>query len=90
MTVQAKYLGTAPVGAVEALRFEITLDTHSVNLDQYDLKQLALLQNDRGVAVKPVSFEKKGASCAGRCSRVGRRRWLSSFRTTASGSCWSE
>ena len=61
VTVEAKYLGTAAVGAVEALRFEIKLDTHSVNLDQYDLKQLATLRNDRGVAVKPLSFEKSGS-----------------------------
>jgi len=61
VTVEAKYLGAAPVGAVEALRFEIKLDTHSVSLDQYDLKQLSTLRNDRGVAVKPVSFEKKGS-----------------------------
>ena len=61
VTVEAKYLGTATVGAVEAIRFEIKLDTHSVNLDQYDLKQLATLRNDRGVAVKPLSFEKTGS-----------------------------
>ena len=61
VTVEAKYLGTATVGAVEALRFEIKLDTHSVNVDQYDLKQLATLRNDRGVAVKPLSFEKNGS-----------------------------
>ena len=61
VTVEAKYLGTATVGAVEAIRFEIKLDTHSVNLDQLDLKQLATLRNDRGVAVKPLSFEKTGS-----------------------------
>ncbi len=61
VTVEAKYLGTATVGAVEALKFEIKLDTHSVTLDQYDLKQLATLRNDRGVAVKPLSFERSGS-----------------------------
>jgi hypothetical protein len=61
VTVEAKYLGPGPLGTVEAIRFEIKLDTHSVNLDQYDLKQLATLRNDRGVAVKPLSFEKKGS-----------------------------
>ena len=61
VTVQATYLGAAAMGTVEALRFEIRLDTHSVNLDQYDFKQLATLQNDRGVAVKPLTFEKKGS-----------------------------
>jgi hypothetical protein len=61
VTVEAKYLGTATAGTVEAIRFEIKLDTHSVNLDRYDLKQLATLRNDRGVAVKPLSFEKTGS-----------------------------
>ena len=61
VTVEAKYLGPAPVRGTEAIRFEIKLDTHSVNLDQLDLKQLATLRNDRGVAVKPLSFEKTGS-----------------------------
>ncbi len=61
VTIEAKYLGTAADGAVEALRFEIKLDTHSVNLDQYDLKQVASLRNDQGVAVKPLTLEKKGS-----------------------------
>lgn len=61
VTVEARYLGPASGGTVGALRFEIKLDTHSVNLDQYDLKQLATLRNDRGVAVKPLTFEKQGS-----------------------------
>ena len=59
VTVEAKYLGASAAG--DAIRFEIKLDTHSVNLDQYDLKQLATLRNDLGVAVKPLTFEKKGS-----------------------------
>ena len=61
VTVEAKYLDAGPAGAGTPIRFEIKLDTHSVNLDQYDLKQLATLRNDRGVAVKPLSFEKEGS-----------------------------
>ncbi len=59
VTVEAKYLGASAAG--DPIRFEIKLDTHSVNLDQYDLKQLATLRNDRGVAVKPLTFEKTGS-----------------------------
>ncbi len=61
VTVEAKYLGTETVTAGETLKFELNLNTHSVNLDQYDLKQLATLRNDRGVAVKPLRFERNGS-----------------------------
>ena len=61
VTVEAKYLGASPAGAGDTIRFEIKLDTHSVNLDEYDLMQRATLRNDRGVAVKPLSFEKEGS-----------------------------
>lgn len=36
--------------------FAIVLDTHSVALDGYDLRQLAMLRVD-GVSVKPVSWD---------------------------------
>lgn len=34
VTVEAKYLAPSPAGAGDAIRFEIKLDAHSVNLDQ--------------------------------------------------------
>ena len=58
VTVKVTYNNSA---VKEAPEFVVKLDTHSVSLDQYDLKQLSTLRNDRGVAVKPVSFEKKGS-----------------------------
>lgn len=33
--------------------FEVAMDTHSVDLDGYDLGKLAVLRNDRGVEVRP-------------------------------------
>lgn len=61
VTVEARYLGITPVAGTEAIRFEVKLDTHSADLDRYDLKQLATLRNDRGVAVKALAFEKSGS-----------------------------
>lgn len=36
---------------------QVTMDTHSVNLDAYDLAKLAVLRNDRGETVLPASWE---------------------------------
>jgi hypothetical protein len=45
----------------EEPRFEVVLDTHSVNLDAYDLKALSLLRDDSGKTYQPVRAENKGS-----------------------------
>lgn len=45
----------------EETRLEVVLDTHSVNLDAYDLKALSLLRNDSGKTYEPVRVENKGS-----------------------------
>ena len=42
-------------------RFQIVLDTHSVNLDGYDLKTLASLRDDAGKAYASTGMENKGS-----------------------------
>jgi len=42
-------------------RFQIVLDTHSVNLDGYDLKALATLRDDAGKAYASTGMENKGS-----------------------------
>ncbi|MBN9392843.1 MAG: hypothetical protein J0I20_32730 [Chloroflexi bacterium] len=37
--------------------FTVAMDTHSVNLDGYDLRQLAVLKTASGQEIKPVSWE---------------------------------
>lgn len=37
--------------------FTVALDTHAVNLDGYDLGQLATLRADQGVEVAPIGWE---------------------------------
>jgi hypothetical protein len=36
--------------------FGVTMDTHSVDLDDYDLKELAVLRNDQGKEVRPSGW----------------------------------
>ncbi len=40
-----------------ALTFSVAMDTHSVELDGYDLAKLAVLRNDRGQEVKPRRWD---------------------------------
>ena len=37
--------------------FEVAMDTHSVDLDSYDLRQLALLRNDQDQEVQPNGWD---------------------------------
>ena len=37
--------------------FDVTMDTHSVDLDGYDLEKLAVLRNDRGKEVRPSGWD---------------------------------
>ncbi len=51
ITIKATWQGrgAGPVFAVE-------MDTHVVNLDGYDLRQLAVLRTDQGQEIQPVSW----------------------------------
>jgi hypothetical protein len=41
-------------------RFQIVLDTHSVNLDAYDLKTIAVLRDEGGRSYTPAAVENTG------------------------------
>jgi len=43
------------------LRFEVVLDTHSVDLDAYDLKRLIVLRDRAANVYHPTSVESKGS-----------------------------
>jgi hypothetical protein len=58
VTVKVTYLN--PQGSADA-RFDIALDTHSVNLDAYDLKALSLLRDEVGKDYQPTHVENKGS-----------------------------
>ena len=42
-------------------QFSVVLDTHSVNLDAYDLKSLSILRADTGIVLQPTAIENKGS-----------------------------
>jgi hypothetical protein len=43
------------------LRFQVVLDTHSVNLDGYDLKAITVLRDETGKNYLPTEVENKGS-----------------------------
>lgn len=44
-------------GSTDQLTFAIVMDTHAVDLDGYDLKQLAVLRTDRGQEIRPDGWD---------------------------------
>lgn len=42
------------------VRFQLVLDTHSVNLDKYDLKSIVVLRDDAGQSYAPLAVEATG------------------------------
>ncbi len=58
VTVTATYLN--PRSGEEA-KFDVAMNTHSVDLDGYDLKVLSLLRDDAGKEQKPLRVENEGS-----------------------------
>ena len=58
VTVKGTFLN--PQGTDDA-RFDIALDTHSVDLDRYDLKALSVLRDDQGKTYAPIRVENEGS-----------------------------
>lgn len=52
VTVKVTWQGTA-AGPV----FTVSMDTHSVDLDRYDLRQLAVLRTDQGQEIQPTGWD---------------------------------
>ena len=57
VTVKVTYLAQT----AHESQFSVVLDTHSVNLDGYDLKVLSLLRDDTGLTMQPTGAENKGS-----------------------------
>lgn len=58
VTVKVTYLNPQ---STDAARFEVVLDTHSVNLDGYDLENLSLLRDEAGRSYPPTGVKNKGS-----------------------------
>jgi len=58
VTVKVTYLDS---NVRNEVRFQVALDTHSVNLDSYDLKTITVLRDDIGTVYLPTGVENKGS-----------------------------
>jgi hypothetical protein len=58
VTAKVTYLN--PKSNDEA-RFQVVLETHSVDLDSYDLKALSSLRDNAGKGYQPIKVENKGS-----------------------------
>jgi hypothetical protein len=58
VTAKVTYLN--PKSNDEA-RFQVVLDTHSVDLDSYDLKALSSVRDGAGKVYQPIKVENKGS-----------------------------
>jgi hypothetical protein len=57
VTVKVTYLSQTK----HESRFSVALDTHSANLDSFDLTVLSTLRDDTGIQLKPTAIENKGS-----------------------------
>jgi hypothetical protein len=58
VTVKVTYLDSK---TTNELPFQVVLDTHSVNLDGYDLKSITILRDETGKSYLPTKVENKGS-----------------------------
>lgn len=58
VTVKVTYLNPKDNAGA---RFQVALDTHSVNLDSYDLKTISVLRDDAGNTYAPTTVDNKGS-----------------------------
>jgi hypothetical protein len=58
VTVKVTYLNAQ---GTDGPRFQVVLDTHSVNLDGYDLKSLSSLREETGKTYEVTKTENKGS-----------------------------
>lgn len=61
VTVSAIYMNPLEKKGFEELRFQVKLDTHSVDLEQYDLEQLSFLRFDKGKLQKSLKLNREGS-----------------------------
>jgi hypothetical protein len=57
VTVTATYLGTHN----NRIQFEVSMNTHTIPLDEYKLDNIAYIQYDKGNTYKPLSWETMGS-----------------------------
>ena len=59
--VTAIYLNPLEKAGDSELRFEVKLDTHSVDLEQYELKEISFISFDDGTESKSIGLNREGS-----------------------------
>ncbi len=57
VTIDVEWIEIENLAEKGSLTFYVTMNTHSVNLDNYDLRELATLRDDSDNEYQPVSWE---------------------------------
>ncbi len=57
VTIEVEWIEIENLAEKDSLTFYVVMNTHSVDLDDYDLGELATLRDDSGNEYQPVSWE---------------------------------
>ncbi|OGO30771.1 MAG: hypothetical protein A2Z29_03715 [Chloroflexi bacterium RBG_16_56_11] len=57
VTIEVEWVRSQDAAENNNAVFQVAMDTHSINLDGYDLKELAVLRDDKGNEYTPASWE---------------------------------
>lgn len=60
VTIALTYLNPLGKAKEGEIAFKVSMDTHSVNLDQYRIDALTILRDDRGNEYRPIAWEGSG------------------------------
>lgn len=60
VAIDVSWLKPADVSTAKTLTFEVRMNTHSVDLDQYDMARLSRLETNREPSVEPIGWSNPG------------------------------
>ena len=60
ITIDVSWLKPEDVSAAEELKFEVRMNTHSVDLEQYDMGRLSRLETNGGLSIEPSGWFNPG------------------------------
>ncbi|MFQ6671775.1 MAG: hypothetical protein ACE5KY_00615 [Candidatus Tectimicrobiota bacterium] len=60
VTIDVTWLKPADVSTADELTFEVRMNTHSVDLDQYDMARLCRLETNGGPSIEPLGWLNPG------------------------------
>lgn len=60
VTIDVTWLKPADVSTIETFAFEVRMNTHSVDLEQYDMGRLSRLETNGGLSIEPSGWFNPG------------------------------